>query len=93
MHFRAGIGGDTKISETAGQILRELDDLAANIRNKITNLEVSLTQIENYQRVQQQLRQKVMHEEQQLRLALAPTYLPHDRDRALNEQEVGFLTV
>lgn len=32
-----------------------------------------------------------MHEEQQLRLALAPTYLPHDRDRALNEQQVGLV--
>lgn len=91
MHFRAGIGGDTKISETAGQIIRELDDLAAIVRTKITSLEASLTQIEQYQRLQQQLRQKIMHEEQQLRLALAPTYLPHDRDRALNEQQVGLV--
>lgn len=91
MHFRAGIGGDTKISETAGQIISELDDLASSVRNKISSLEASLTQIEQYQRLQQQLRQKIMHEEQQLRLALAPTYLPHDRERALNEQQVGLV--
>lgn len=89
MHFRAGIGGDTKISETAAAIVGELDQLAAIVREKTSNLETSLSQIEDYQRQQQQLRQKILHEEQQLRQVLAPTYLPHDRERAINEQQVG----
>lgn len=89
MHFRAGIGGDTKISETAALIVGELDELGETIRSKTTSLEASLGQIEDYQRQQQQLRQKILHEEQQLRQVLSPTYLPHDRDRAVNEQQVG----
>lgn len=89
MHFRNGIGGDTKIAETATKIAGELDQLAETIRTKTGALETSLSQIEDYQRQQQQLRQKILHEEQQLRQVLAPTYLPHDRDRAINEQQVG----
>lgn len=89
VHFRAGIGGDTKISETAQAILHELDELARQVRVRTGSLERTLEQLEQYQVQQQQLRQKIMHEEQQLRLVLAPTYLPHDRERAVNEQQVG----
>lgn len=89
VHFRAGIGGDTKISETAQSIINELDELAALVKVKTGSLERTLEQLEQYQQQQQSLRQKIMHEEQQLRLVLAPTYLPHDRDRAVNEQQVG----
>lgn len=70
-------------------IIRELDDLAQTIKTKNSSLERTLEQLEQYQQQQQQLRQKIMHEEQQLRLVLAPTYLPHDRNRAVNEQQVG----
>lgn len=93
VHFRAGIGGDTKISEMAQAIIRELDDLAQTIKTKNASLERTLEQLEQYQQQQQQLRQKIMHEEQQLRLVLAPTYLPHDRNRAVNEQQVGAIVL
>lgn len=88
MHFRAGIGGDTNIVEAARLIVVDLDDLNGSIKLKNHNLEQTLAQLENYQQQMQTLRQKILHEEQQLRLVLAPTYLPHDRERAITEQQV-----
>ena len=38
----------------------------------------------------QQLRQQIVQVEQQLRAVLSPTYLPNERDKALQEQQVGF---
>lgn len=37
----------------------------------------------------QQLRQQIVQVEQQLRTVLSPTYLPNDREKALQEQQVG----
>lgn len=51
-------------------------------------MEQSLLQLEEYQHQIQALRQKIIHEEQQLRTVLAPTYLPHDREKAITEQQV-----
>ena len=89
VHFRAGIGGDGQISETAAGIIQDIDELHSEIKAKTNSLEQTLSQLEIYQRQMQSLRQKIMHEEQQLRLVLAPTYLPHDRDKAVTEQQVG----
>lgn len=36
----------------------------------------------------QQLRQHIVQAEQQLRAILSPTYLPNDREKALEEQQV-----
>lgn len=89
VHFRSGIGGDAKITETAYAILHDLDDLNQLVRSKCGSLEQALSQLEDYQQQMQNLRQKIIHEEQQLRLVLAPTYLPNDRDKAITEQQVS----
>lgn len=88
MHFRSGIGGDSKISETAYEIIHDLDDLNNTVRERSNELEKSLAQLEDYQLQMQALRHKIIQEEQQLRLVLAPTYLPHDREKAVTEQQV-----
>lgn len=88
MHFRSGIGGDTKITETAYDIINELDELNKLVRGKNTELEHSLSQLEEYQTQIQILRQKIIQEEQHLRVVMAPTYLPHDREQAITEQQV-----
>lgn len=88
MHFRSGIGGDSQITTTAYNIIADLDALEAMIKGKGQNLEASLTQIENYQKQMQDLKRRILQEEQQLRLIMAPTYLPGDRDKAASEQQV-----
>lgn len=90
VHFRSGIGGDSKITETAYGIINDLDQLSNYVKDNTGSLEQSLAQLEKYQLQIQALRQKIIQEEQQLRLVLAPTYLPHDRDRAISEQQVRF---
>lgn len=75
--------------ETARLIVADLDQLNGIIKSKNNSLEQTLSQLENYQQQMQTIRQKILHEEQQLRLVLAPTYLPHDRDRAVTEQQVS----
>lgn len=67
-----------------------MDELEAAIKLKSNELEQSLAQLDEYQQQIQQLRKKIIQEEQQLRLVLAPTYLPHDRDKATTEQQVRF---
>lgn len=39
------------------------------------------------------MRQQIVQVEQQLRAAMAPTYLPHDRDQAVRDQQVGFCVI
>lgn len=36
------------------------------------------------------MRHQIVQVEQQLRSALSPTYLPNDREKAMQEQQVGF---
>lgn len=59
------------------------------VKGRSTELEQSLAQLEDYQTQMQQLRQKIVQEEQHLRVVLAPTYLPHDREAAISEQQVS----
>ncbi|KAL5279677.1 hypothetical protein ACFFRR_003964 [Megaselia abdita] len=87
VHFRNGIGGDPRISENVDDLLKVLDELNDLVKTKTSSLEETLQQIDVYQQQMQTLRQKIIQEEQQLRLVLAPTYLPHDRERALAEQQ------
>lgn len=59
------------------------------VKGRSTELEQSLAQLEEYQTQMQQLRQKIIQEEQHLRVVLAPTYSPHDREAAASEQQVS----
>lgn len=59
------------------------------VKGRSTELEQSLAQLEEYQSQMQQLRQKIVQEEQHLRVVLAPTYSPHDREAAISEQQVS----
>lgn len=63
------------------------------VKGKADQLEKSLTQLVDYQTQIQELRKKIIQEEQQLRQVMAPTYLPHDREKATTEQQVRFGTI
>lgn len=63
------------------------------VKGKADQLEKSLTQLVDYQTQIQELRKKIIQEEQQLRQVMAPTYLPHDREKATTEQQVRFSTI
>lgn len=89
MHFRSGIGGDSKVTEAAEELVVELDDFDKFVRDQINNLETSIAQVEQYHLEVQQLRRQIVQVEQQLRTVLSPTYLPHDRDQAVRDQQVG----
>lgn len=93
VHFRSGIGGDSKVSEAGEELLQDLDLLLGSVKEHTGSLDATLTQIDKYQQEMQQLRQQIVQVEQQLRLVLAPTYLPHDREKALAEQQVGYILV
>ncbi|XP_076280585.1 muscle-specific protein 300 kDa [Lasioglossum baleicum] len=87
VHFRSGIGGDSRISETVDELLTELDSLHGTVKEQAASLEACLTQIDQYQQEIQQLRQQIMQVEQQLRTVLSPTYLSTDKEKALQEQQ------
>lgn len=88
VHFRSGIGGDKKISEIAEELLSELDVLYKTVTEETASLELCLDQIDQYQQEIQKLRQKVVQVEQQLRTVLSPTYLPNNREKAIQEQQI-----
>lgn len=88
VHFRSGIGGDSNITASVYKIIADLDALEAIIKNKTHDLEVSLSQIDEYQKQILELRKQILQEEQQLRLVMAPNYLPNDRDKAAADQQV-----
>lgn len=92
MHFRAGIGGDSSITDAATELLHELDSLLHQVREQTSTLESCLSQVEQYQTEVQQLRQQIVQVEHQLRVVMAPTYAPHDREKAAEEQQVGCLS-
>lgn len=93
MHFRSGVGGDTKITEEAFALIKELETVQAEINLEINNLEVCLGQLDQYQQEIQQLQQQVVQVEQQLRTTMAPTYAPHDRDKAQHDQQVSLIFI
>ncbi|XP_074030429.1 muscle-specific protein 300 kDa isoform X10 [Leptinotarsa decemlineata] len=88
LHFRSGIESDTRVTESAENLLQELDDLNATIKTQSAQLETAIAQVDQYQVEVQQLRQQIVQVEQQLRTAMAPTYLPHDREQAIRDQQV-----
>lgn len=73
-------------------MIKELDLFLNSIRSQTSQLEAAIVQVEQYQMEVQQLRQQIIQVEQQLRTVLAPTYLPHDREQAARDQQVGFVS-
>ncbi|XP_043257160.1 nesprin-1 isoform X11 [Colletes gigas] len=88
VHFRSGIGGDSRIGETVDELLADLDSLHNTVKEQTTSLEACLSQIDQYQQEIQQLRQQIVQVEQQLRTVLSPTYLSSDKEKALQEQQI-----
>lgn len=66
-----------------------MEELNISIKEQIAQLEAAIAQVDQYQLEVQQLRQQIVQVEQQLRTTMAPTYLPHDRDSAQRDQQVG----
>ncbi|XP_017768073.1 PREDICTED: nesprin-1 [Nicrophorus vespilloides] len=87
LHFRSGIGGDSKVTDAAKDLIRELDVLQGGIKDQCVQLETSIAQVDQYQSEVQKLRQQIVKVEQQLRAVMAPTHLPHDRDQAARDQQ------
>lgn len=90
LHFRSGIGGDSKVAESADELCSELDELNVAIKEQSRQLETAIAQVDQYQLEVQQLRQQILQVEQQLRGVLNPTQLPQDSEQMLREQQVGF---
>ncbi|XP_054006700.1 muscle-specific protein 300 kDa isoform X2 [Hylaeus anthracinus] len=88
VHFRSGIGGDSRIGDTVDELLDELDGLHSTVKEQTTSLEACLAQIDRYQQEIQHLRQQIVQVEQQLRTVLSPTYLSSDKEKALQEQQI-----
>lgn len=76
------------MSENVEEILKVLDEVDGIVREKCSQLEKTLQQIDVYQEQMQTLRQKIIQEEQQLRVVMAPAYLANDRESAISEQQV-----
>ena len=51
VHFRSGIGGDSRVSEAAEELLGELDLLLNTVKDQTAALEACLHQIDQYQQV------------------------------------------
>lgn len=90
LHFRSGIGGDSKIGESAEELCGELDDLSSTIKDQSKQLEISIAQVDQYQLEVQQLRQQIIQVEQQLRSVVTPSQTPQDSEQMLRNQQVGF---
>lgn len=89
LHFRSGIGGDSKITEAAEVLIEELNQLNQVIKDQSSQLEIAIAQVDRYQMEVQQLRQQIIQVEQQLRSLMTPTHLTHDREQAARDQQVG----
>lgn len=51
LHFRSGVGGDSKVTEAAEEIIKELDQLTGVVKEQASSLETSLAQLDQYQQV------------------------------------------
>lgn len=85
------MGGDPRLSENVEEILKVLDEVDGIVREKCSQLEKTLQQIDAYQEQMQTLRQRIIQEEQQLRVVMAPAYLANDRESAIAEQQVCWI--
>lgn len=89
LHFRSGIGGDSKVTEAAEALIEDLEQLNQTIKDQSSQLETAIAQVDRYQMEVQQLRQQIIQVEQQLRSLMAPTHLTHDREQSARDQQVG----
>ncbi|XP_025834538.1 nesprin-1 isoform X2 [Agrilus planipennis] len=87
LHFRSGVEGGETVTESAQNLLDELGGFTETVSKQTSLLEKAINQVEKYQMEVQQLRQQIIQVEQQLRATLTPTYLPHDREKAAEEQQ------
>jgi nesprin-1 len=51
LHFRSGVGGDSKVTEDAEEIIKELDQLTGIVKEQAASLEACLAQVDQYQQV------------------------------------------
>jgi nesprin-1 len=51
LHFRSGVGGDSKVTEAAEEIIKELDQLTGVVKEQSASLEACLAQLDQYQQV------------------------------------------
>ena len=51
IHFRSGIGGDSRVVESADEIVAELDVLNETVKEQTASIETCLLQIDQYQQV------------------------------------------
>lgn len=91
LHFRSGIGGDSKITQSAEALIDDLDQLYQVIKDQSSQLETAIAQVDRYQMEVQQLRQQIIQVEQQLRSTMAPTRLSLDPEQSARDQQVGIV--
>ena len=70
------------------EITVQMEDLGRLIKDRSRQLEETLNQIEVYQQSITQLRQRIIQEEQKLRVILTPAYLTQNKERAVAEEQV-----
>lgn len=68
VHFKSGIGGDNKISDTADALNTELNNLNDIVKEQALTLEKCLTQIDQYQQVRLKFRKKIFEKENQRKI-------------------------
>lgn len=66
----------------------QLEELGRLIKDRSRQLEETLNQIEVYQQNTTSLRQRIIQEEQKLRVILSPAYLTQNKERAVSEEQV-----
>lgn len=56
VHFRSGLGGESRVVETADELLAELDVLNETVKEQTASLEACLAQLDQYQQVRTEVR-------------------------------------
>lgn len=51
VHFRSGIGGDSRVVEAADELIAELEVLNETVKEQTASLETCLAQLDHYQQV------------------------------------------
>ncbi|XP_024081429.1 nesprin-1 [Cimex lectularius] len=86
VHFKSGLSGAESVPKQGEELKRELDSLHGIVKQQSVDLEERINQVEQYQQELLQLKQEVVSSEQKLRMVSSPTYLPNDREKAIQEQ-------
>jgi len=51
IHFRSGIGGDSKVTDAAKELIVDLDKLISSVKEQVNSLEGCIAQLDQYQQV------------------------------------------